>query len=663
MRRPVGSIACVIAVLALSGAVRCSTAALPKVKAHWVKVESSHFTFYSNAGENATKHYAMNLERLRDVLGRILHGARFSSPVPGWIFVFRSEKSFGPYKIGEDGKPGDLAGYFISASDGNYLAFDASSSEEPMSVIYHEYIHDFVRNNLPDLPLWFNEGLAEYYSTFQVRDGRAEIGRIPREHVEWLGRNPLMRLDEMFAVTPDSPDYHSSEGSRTFYAQSWALVHMLMNRDEYRKHLDEWIRSVVAGDDPGEAMTAVFGMGRGEIAMALQNYVRGGSFEYVEYTFEKKLKLNKEGTKLSEVPRAELLFRLGDLLVHHDPIQVRNAEERLEGALKLDPGLADARVSIGLLKEKTGRAEEAVLEYEQALEIDPGNVRGLTLLGHNRVNLFIQRDAGSVDPKDGTPPLLLEARSLFRRALEKDPDNPETLAGYGKTFFYDQDGVEEGIRALTRASAELPSRTDILYDLIVLQVSAGKLQTAEKVLDRSLKRRNAQDLAAAAEQMIVNGYVQQANEYARKGAMDQGAALLERAIRQTGDPVLKKTLQASADEMRETDESNRQVDRYNSAVSKLNEGDLHGALKELESLLEVEDLDPSVRARVRATVDRVRKQTEYRRLEEEMSAAYRAAAGGDLEEAIAVMRKILSEDPDPTIRSAAEKAIAQWERR
>jgi len=650
----------VVAFALASGAPAGPAFAMPKSKVQWISVESPHFTFYSNSGRKSTENFAMNLERLREVLERTIYGAKFSSPVPGSIFVFRSEKSFGPYKIGKDGKPADLVGYFISATDGNFLAFDASADDQPMAVIYHEYLHDFVRNNLPDLPLWFNEGLAEFYSTFQVREGRAEIGRTVRGHIQWLGRNPLMRLDEMFAMTPDSSDYHSSKNSRTFYAQSWALTHMLLTVEEYAEHTNDWIRMISAGQDPAEAMTAAFGMGQGEIAGALKKYIQNGSFVYTEHTFEKKLKLHQEGTESTNVPRAEILYRLGDLLVHHRPVQVRDAEAHLQEALKLDANLADAHVSLGLLKEETGRESEAVLEYEVALYIDPNNVRGLTLLGHNRVNLFIERDAGSVDPEEGTPALLVEARALFQRALELSPDNPETLAGFGKTFFYDQGDLNAGIVALSKAAGMLPSRTDILYDLIVLFASADNAAGAKEVLDRSLRRRAEDDLIAAAEDVIVNVYVRAANRHAARGELTEAAEILKVAIKQTRDPLFKKDLQASVDQILATASSNQLIGRYNEAVSVLNSGDLATARLLFEQLQEMEGLDPGLKTEARKLLTTTEERIRYEQHTQALTAALQQAARGELQPAIAAVRKILEDDPDPSIRAKAEDALAFW---
>ena len=94
----------------------------------------------------------------------------------------------------------------------------------------HEFTHAYMDRvwNVTG-PLWFCEGMAEYFSTFSVRDGRLVPGAIDRRSVLLLqlsGPLPLRRFlalgrDEMYG--PNFP---------THYAQAWALVHFLMSRGD-----------------------------------------------------------------------------------------------------------------------------------------------------------------------------------------------------------------------------------------------------------------------------------------------------------------------------------------------------------------------------------------------------------------------------------------------
>jgi len=45
------------------------------------------------------------------------------------IIVFKDEASFAQYRIGSDGKPDSIAGYFVLAASDSYLALDGSAKD------------------------------------------------------------------------------------------------------------------------------------------------------------------------------------------------------------------------------------------------------------------------------------------------------------------------------------------------------------------------------------------------------------------------------------------------------------------------------------------------------------------------------------------------------
>ena len=77
--------------------------------------------------------------------------------------------------------------------------------------------------------MWLNEGLAEFYSTFQmVGDREALLGRPVPGHLEQLNLRTLLPLEDSANVRHDSPMYNEGDRRSLFYAQAWALTHMLL---------------------------------------------------------------------------------------------------------------------------------------------------------------------------------------------------------------------------------------------------------------------------------------------------------------------------------------------------------------------------------------------------------------------------------------------------
>jgi hypothetical protein len=75
------------------------------------------------------------------------------------------------------------------------------------SVAYHELTHLIVAQTMTRPPTWFNEGIAEFYSTFAFATGGAaiELGQVVPEHLVLLRRERWLPLDELFDVTSASP--------------------------------------------------------------------------------------------------------------------------------------------------------------------------------------------------------------------------------------------------------------------------------------------------------------------------------------------------------------------------------------------------------------------------------------------------------------------------
>ena len=103
----------------------------------------------------------------------------------------------------------------------------------------HEVVHGYLHSVVPHLPLWLDEGLAEY---FEVPRG---LGGTNRPHLDQLlGQSKDLRLDLKRLEALQS----ASEMSQAEYAESWAWVHYLLestpaNQQLLRNHLQSLIKS------------------------------------------------------------------------------------------------------------------------------------------------------------------------------------------------------------------------------------------------------------------------------------------------------------------------------------------------------------------------------------------------------------------------------------
>ena len=106
----------------------------------------------------------------------------------------------------------------------------AKPSAENYPIAVHEYMHLVMRHSGLHIPLWLNEGWADVYSTLKpVSDGVA-VGDLIARYMRFLDSAQWFTLEQLQGVTNQSPEYNESSRTGMFYAESWALSHMLFFR-------------------------------------------------------------------------------------------------------------------------------------------------------------------------------------------------------------------------------------------------------------------------------------------------------------------------------------------------------------------------------------------------------------------------------------------------
>jgi len=138
----------------------------------WIQVATRNFTLFSNASDEFAVDIGLSLESLRQVLAGLQPDRTLNSPAPTLIYVFNDRRNFEPFKPRYRGKAANVDGQFLGDEDANLVGLGAVRGDHTHHVVYHEYLHVFTHDNMPNLPTWLDEGLAEYYSTFEFADGR-----------------------------------------------------------------------------------------------------------------------------------------------------------------------------------------------------------------------------------------------------------------------------------------------------------------------------------------------------------------------------------------------------------------------------------------------------------------------------------------------------------
>ncbi|MGZ4814680.1 MAG: tetratricopeptide repeat protein [Terriglobales bacterium] len=201
--------------------------------APWVQVKSPNFTVITDAGEKKGRDTALHFEQMRAVFGTLFAKAKINSSQPLYILAFRNTKEFRALCPLWKGRPEELAGFFQPGNGVTYIALDLST-ENKWGTVFHEYGHFLLNSNtVEELPPWFNEGFAEYFSTVRIEGNSFIFGDIPQGHSLILQQYQWLPVDQLFSVRHDSSFYNERNQQTIFYAESWlAVAHYWFNTNQ-----------------------------------------------------------------------------------------------------------------------------------------------------------------------------------------------------------------------------------------------------------------------------------------------------------------------------------------------------------------------------------------------------------------------------------------------
>jgi Flp pilus assembly protein TadD len=438
-----------------------------EANAEWTRLRSTNFTFVGDASDRQIRRVAQQLEQFREVMLRALPPGAFTSPAPIVVIVFADDRSFGPFKPTFQGRPVEVAGFFRSGPDVNFIAINGDLGEASVRAVFHEYSHFLVSSTLRVTPIWVNEGLAAVYETFEDRDGgkRAILGLAPAAYIRELRSRTLIPLSQLTVVDHSSPMYNEGSRRGLLYAQSWALMHYFRFGSEPRRvQLSRYLTQMQTGATPDEAFRKEFGAELPAIEKELREYVSRVTFPAETYTFETTTRAALD-TGSERVSNDEAGGYLGDLMARGERPEAARAY--LNTIITANANADRALYALGLLELRESRAGEALPLLERAATLRPGEALFLTAYGRGLIDRL--RTTGFDDPQRES--IVERARSVLSRSVELDPAAAHALATLGSLELADGEAAR-AVELFKRAVAAAPSEES--YRLMLADALAGQ---------------------------------------------------------------------------------------------------------------------------------------------------------------------------------------------
>jgi len=468
-------------------------AADPMPRAGWIGLKAPNFYVIGDVGQRDLREVTRRLEQFREAIGIIFPKAILSTTTPTTVLVFRSHKNYEPVKPLYQGKiKKNIAGYFQPGRSLNYVTFTMEEGIEQLDIVYHEYVHLVVNNNITNVPLWFNEGLAEYYRTFQITaNGKlATLGKVDADHVLLL-RDHFIPLADLVKVDHKSPLYNESARQSIFYAESWALVHYLLlgEQQKYVSHAGSFVAALADGASLEDACQRQLGLTGDQLQQLLSRYIRGDMFPMQSARFTERIG-KIDDLPVTPVSEAEVHATLGDVLLNMG--RTADARVELDRAVALDAGYAPAHTSLGMVASRENRADDARKELEMAAGLPTATY----VTQFEFANALAQSWANPA-PGDGE-----KIEKALRRAIELNPSFPDAYEMLAWKLGQNEPSLDEAMRLVNKALDLAPGREAYVYRKAVLLANKQDFTAARSLLTQIIRGGSDETVRANAQREL-----------------------------------------------------------------------------------------------------------------------------------------------------------------
>jgi len=451
---------------------------------NWLEGSSPHFIVVSNSGEKQVRHVAGQFERMRLVFHAAFPNLQVDPGSPIVVLAIKDEKDFRalePQDYLGKGKL-QLGGLFLRAPDKNYvlMRLDAGG-EHPYAVVYHEYTHLLSGKAEEWLPLWLNEGLAEFFQNTEIRDSEVLLGEPSAENIQLLRESRLLPLPTLFTVDHTSPYYHEENKGSIFYAESWALTHYLEIKDYQDKtnRLADYATLVSQKVDAVTAATRSFG-DLSQFQKSLEKYVEQGSFRY--FKMPSPTQVDESAFQVRALPEIQADAVRADFLACNN--RVADARSLLDEILHQDPNNVSAHQTMGFLAFRDEKVDEARKWYGEAVKLD-----SQSYLAHYYF-AAMSMQAGSLSSAEEA-----QVESSLRTAIKLSPTFAPSYDGLAVFYGMRRRNLEEAHMLCLQAVQLDPANFGYRMDL------ANVLLATERGRDAVTVIRNAMNLAKSPAEM------------------------------------------------------------------------------------------------------------------------------------------------------------------
>ena len=287
----------------------------------WREFRSEHFAVCTDADRNEVEESIAAFETAHSALVAVLFHDEDREPEPMNVVLFAHgadlhqfipPSSVAAFSPGQPGEPGSEPTMLVETSLG----------DEGRRAFVHELTHAFMERWFGRVPVWLNEGLAQYFESMRIEKGRVVLG----EPVSTAGFTPnqLPALTALISADPrifyGGRDPHSVEGlyqQGGYYTAAWHLVRLLMqDTGDYHRRFYQYLEALTVRVPPQAAWARSFdGATYHRLARDYLEFLRSDSFDtgFVTVDVRPATEVARQGRVMPADETRRLWARLGRL--------------------------------------------------------------------------------------------------------------------------------------------------------------------------------------------------------------------------------------------------------------------------------------------------------------------------------------------------------------
>jgi tetratricopeptide (TPR) repeat protein len=490
----------------------------------WIEVHSTHFSVLTDAGDKRGREVALRMEQMRTVFGQLLLKDKLKMSVPITVVALKSDKQYGSVAPSKQSMAG---GFYVPGSDRVYIVLNLFETD-PWRAIAHSLAHYFLNYNYPPTQGWFDEGLAEYFGSIYIGK-QVELGGDPELAPEWhedifdnMQRDPNVRqsltqllsspvwmsMVDLFTMKHDGSGVREGTHNTLYYAQSWMVVHYLINKNklpEAGTYFDLVVNQKMA---PDKAMVQAFDMSPAQMEDAVKTYFN--SLSGLGIALDQSKKPTGDPADNQQPDRTAVPFAVDDLGLTVTPakeeivravigdVMARIPERRDQALHDLQQLVADpndneaARRALAWEDVRQKKFDAAADELEKAAELNP---RDPWIWYYRSVLKYRQAQAARQEMK-GLANMMQDLRAI----TDWYPELADAYNMLGVARV-EGGGVNSALEAQRLAIALAPRNPEYQFNLGQIYVAGKKWDLAREVFTR-LKSGPDHAAAVAAKQQL-----------------------------------------------------------------------------------------------------------------------------------------------------------------